>query len=106
MTINRYLIAFSWAWSALAIASGSLVSFISGWTLLHNYPPLFWLTLGIFCGSLLVVPALLSVAFWEWRSGRASRREFLFHFLTPQLFVIAVFLIAYLTESIRTHAAY
>ena len=105
MTINRYLIPFSWGWSALAIASGLLVAFISGWTLLHTYPPLFCITIGIFGGSLLVVPGLLSVGIWEWRLGRASRREFLLHFLTPQLFVIVGFLIAYVTESIRTHAA-
>ena len=87
------------------MVSGVLVALLSGWTLLHNYTPLFVLTTGVFAGSLLIVPALIVVGIWEWRTGKASARVFFLHFLLPQLLVGVGFLIGYVTESIRTHTA-
>ena len=105
MSYNRYIIPFSWAWSSAALVSGVLGALLSGWTLLHSYTPLFVLTIGVFGGSLLIAPSLIAVGIWEWRTGKASARVFLLHFLLPQLLVVVGFLIGYVTESIRTHTA-
>lgn len=105
MNINRYVIPFSWGWGGAAIVSGVLVALLSGWTLLHNYIPIFCLTLAVFAGSILAIPALLALGAWEWRSGRMSLRVFLLHFVLPQMLVVVGFLIAYIAENARNHTA-
>jgi hypothetical protein len=98
--LRYYAIPLSWVWASLAIASGLLGAIIGGWTLLHSYTPLFYLGIGVFCGSALLVPLLVVVGAWAWLSGRASLRVFLLHFLAPQLLAVAGFLVAYVAESI------
>jgi len=105
VSINRYIIPLSWGWGAAALVSGVLVALLSGWTLLHTYTPVFCLTVMVFAGSILTVPALVALGAWEWRSGRVSLRVFLLHFVVPQAFVVAGVLIAYVAESVRSHAA-
>lgn len=87
------------------MVSGILVALLSGWTLLHSYTPLFVLTIGVFGGSLLITPSLITLGIWEWRTGKVSARVFLLHFLLPQLLVVVGFLIGYVAENIRTQAA-
>ena len=43
----RWSVIFNWAWCGLSIASGLLVTFLSGWKLLNAYTPLFCIVLGI-----------------------------------------------------------
>lgn len=103
--LRYYAIPFSWTWASLVVTSGLLGAIIGGWTLLHSYTPLFCFAIGVFWGSVLVVPFLVAVGAWSWLTGRASLRVFLLHFLTPQFLAVAGFLVAYVAESIQTHGA-
>lgn len=84
---------------------GLLAAIIGGWTLLHAYTPLFFLVIGVFWGSFLIVPLFLSLGMWVWFSGRINARVFLLHFLAPQSLVVVAFLIAIVSENARHPAA-
>lgn len=100
---RRWIVSLNWAWGGVSAASGLLVTVVSGWTLLHAYTPLFFMVLGIFGLSLLIVPSSLMKGLWEWRKGRIDRRAFTVEFLLPQLLVGAGFCIAYIAEELRYH---
>jgi hypothetical protein len=105
MSRNQYIIACSWGWGSLGVLAGLLLAFISGWTLLHSYTPLFCFCVAAFGGSFLVIPAIIGFGVWQWRKQRIDPRVFLLHFAVPQALAITGLIIGYVVETIRAHPA-
>ncbi len=105
MNRNQYIVACSWGWGSLALVAGLLLAFISGWTLLHSYTPLFCLCIAGFGGSLLIIPTIIGFGAWQWRKQRIAPRAFLLHFVVPQALAVTGLTIGYVIETVRSHSA-
>lgn len=93
---------FAWLWAVSSLLVAWLFGRVSGWTLLHTHPALFWAAMAFVAASAAFAPVVFVIGIAGVRAGKITVSAFMSHFVAPLCLLILGITIAAFYERRRS----